>query len=82
MKFAVYQASRVGGRKYNQDRVAYAYSDKALLLVLADGMGGHLHGEIAAQITIQTFMQSFVQAAQPSVPEPEELLREIMRRAH
>ena len=82
MKFAVYQASRIGGRKYNQDRVAYAYSDKALLLLLADGMGGHLHGETAAQIAIDTFMQAFVQAAQPRVPEPKEFLCEIMRRAH
>ena len=82
MKFAVYQATRIGGRKYNQDRVAYAYSDRSLLLVLADGMGGHLHGEIAAQIAINTFMQAFVQAAQPHVPEPEEFLGGIMRRAH
>ena len=82
MKFAVYQASRIGGRKYNQDRVAYAYSDKALLLVLADGMGGHLHGETAAQIAVNTFMQAFVQAAQPRVSDPEEFLREVTRRAH
>lgn len=82
MKFAVYQASHIGGRKYNQDRVAYAYSDEALLLLLADGMGGHLHGETAARITINMFMQAFAQAAQPHVPEPEEFLREIMRRAH
>ena len=82
MKFAVYQASRIGGRHYNQDRVAYAYSDKALLLVLADGMGGHLHGEIAAQTTIHTFMQAFAQAAQPRVPEPHEFLREVAQRAH
>lgn len=82
MKFAVYQASRIGGRHYNQDRVAYAYSNKALLLVLADGMGGHLHGEIAAQLTIHTFMQSFAQAAQPRVPEPEEFLSEVVRRSH
>ncbi len=82
MKFAVYQATRIGGRNYNQDRVAYAYSDKALLLVLADGMGGHMHGEVAAQIAINTFMQAFAQAAQPRVPEPEEFLNEIMRHAH
>lgn len=82
MKFAAYQASRIGGRKYNQDRVAYAYSDKALLLVLADGMGGHQHGEIAAQIAIDIFMQAFAQAAQPHVPKPEKFLREIMRHAH
>ena len=82
MKFAVYQATRIGGRNYNQDRVAYAYSDKALLLVLADGMGGHMHGEVAAQIAIHTFMQAFAQAAQPRVPEPEEFLREVVRLAH
>ncbi len=82
MKFSVYQTSRIGGRHYNQDRVAYAYSNNALLLVLADGMGGHLHGEIAAQVTIHTFMHAFAQAAQPRVPEPEEFLSEIVRRAH
>jgi len=82
MKFSAYQASRIGGREYNQDRVAYAYSDRALLLVLADGMGGHQHGEIAAQIAIKLFMQAFAQAAQPRVPEPKEFLCEIMRCAH
>ena len=82
MKFSAYQATRIGGRSYNQDRVAYAYSDKALLLVLADGMGGHLHGEVAAQIAIHTFMQAFEQAAQPRVPEPMEFLRDIVRHAH
>jgi serine/threonine protein phosphatase PrpC len=82
MKFSVYQSSRVGGRKYNQDRVGYAYTDEALLLVLADGMGGHLHGELAAEITVQVFMEAFNQVAQPRVPEPEAFLRETMRHAH
>ena len=82
MNFAIYQSSRIGGRQYNQDRVAYAYSNQTLLIVLADGMGGHLHGEIAAQLAIQTFMEAFEQAAQPRVPDPEEFLREIMQRAH
>ncbi|MGZ8257248.1 MAG: serine/threonine-protein phosphatase, partial [Gallionella sp.] len=40
MKFSVHQASLIGDRKYNQDRVAFAYSQHALLMVLADGMGG------------------------------------------
>lgn len=82
MRFSVYQNSRIGGRKYNQDRVAYAYTDEALLLVLADGMGGHLHGELAAEITIDTYMQAFDQAARPRVPEPEKFLGETMRSAH
>ena len=82
MKFAIYQASRIGGRQYNQDRVAYAHSNESLLLVLADGMGGHLHGEIAAQLAVQTFVEAFEKAAQPRVPNPEEFLRETMRSAH
>jgi PPM family protein phosphatase len=82
MNFAVYQATYQGGRKYNQDRVAYAYTDQALLLVLADGMGGHSHGELAAQITIQTYMQAFSVAAKPRIQNPEEFLARIMRHAH
>ena len=82
MNFAIYQSSRIGGRQYNQDRVAYAYSNHALLMVLADGMGGHSHGEVAAQLAIQTFMQAYQQAALPRVPDPVEFLREVMQRAH
>lgn len=82
MNFAIYQASHQGGRKYNQDCVAHAYTDQALLLVLADGMGGHSHGELAAQITIKTFMQAFSVEAKPEVHEPAEFLSRVMRKAH
>jgi PPM family protein phosphatase len=82
MNFSVFQASRIGGRKYNQDRVAYAYSNEALLLVLADGMGGHLHGEVAAQAAVHVYMQSFAQVAKPRIPKPEIFLSEVMRNAH
>ena len=44
MKFTIFQNSRQGPRQYNQDRLAYSYSKDALLLVVADGMGGHRHG--------------------------------------
>jgi serine/threonine protein phosphatase PrpC len=82
MKFAVHQTSQIGGRKYNQDRVAYAYTDDALLLVLADGMGGHLHGEVAAQIAVHTFMRSFAQVAKPRVPDPKAFLCDVTRFSH
>ena len=82
MNFAIYQASHQGGRKYNQDRVAHAYTDQALLLILADGMGGHSHGELAAEITIKTFMQAFSVEAKPQIHQPAEFLSRVMRRAH
>ena len=53
MKFTVYQGSRQGPRPYNQDRLAYSYSKDALMMAIADGMGGHRHGEVAAQLAIK-----------------------------
>ena len=47
MQFSVYQESHIGGRKVNQDRMGYSFTRDALLLVLADGMGGHIRGEVA-----------------------------------
>jgi len=82
MNFAIYQSSHQGGRKYNQDCVAHAYTNQALLLVLADGMGGHSHGELAAQITIKTYMQAFSEEANPRLSDPEEFLSRVMRKAH
>ncbi len=61
MNFSIHQASHIGNRRFNQDRVAYVFSNDTLLLVLADGMGGHLHGELAAGMTIETFVESFAQ---------------------
>ena len=48
MRFTIYQESRPGKRRDNQDRIAHCYSRDALLMLVADGMGGHLHGEVAA----------------------------------
>ena len=82
MKFSVHQASHIGNRKFNQDRVAYAYSNEALLLVLADGMGGHLHGELAASLAISIFTESFGRHAQPRISDPDEFISSTMRYAH
>jgi serine/threonine protein phosphatase PrpC len=82
MKFTIYQASRQGGRKNNQDRVAYSYSRDALMMVVADGMGGHMHGEIAAQIAVQTLTQQFQKMAKPHLKDPMAFLSDATTRAH
>src|SRR5574340_383689 len=82
MKFTIYQASRQGGRKNNQDRVAYSYSREALLMVVADGMGGHMHGEIAAQITVQTLTEQFQKMAKPRLADSLAFLAATITRAH
>ena len=80
MNFSIHQASHIGNRKYNQDRVAYAYSQDALLLVLADGMGGHLHGDVAAALVMDTFVSAF--ARQSKIGDAQAFLTETMRVAH
>ncbi|MFC5509553.1 PP2C family protein-serine/threonine phosphatase [Massilia jejuensis] len=82
MQFSVYQQSLIGGRKVNQDRMGYCFTREALLLVLADGMGGHQHGEIAATIATQTLSMMFQMQARPTIKRPERFLEEALQQAH
>ncbi len=82
MQFSVYQQTHIGGRKVNQDRMGYSFTRDALLLVLADGMGGHLAGEIAATITLQTLSMMFRMQARPYVKKPERFLEDALNQAH
>jgi PPM family protein phosphatase len=82
MKFSIYQNSRQGPRQYNQDRLAYSYSKDALLLVLADGMGGHRNGEIAAQLAVKTLTDAFQRLAVPSLSSPAKFLIEHVQQVH
>ncbi|MCL2657204.1 MAG: serine/threonine-protein phosphatase [Betaproteobacteria bacterium] len=82
MKFTIYQESRIGKRRSNQDRIAYCYSRDALLMVVADGMGGHLHGEIAAQIAVQYITETFQREAQPTLEDEMLFLSRVLANAH
>lgn len=82
MRFSVYQESHIGGRKNNQDRMGYSFTRDALLLLLADGMGGHIRGEMAATIALQTIGSLFQQNAKPYVKKPEKFLEDSFFAAH
>lgn len=82
MKFTIYQNSRQGPRPYNQDRLAYSYSKDALLLVIADGMGGHRHGEVAAQLAVKTMTDAFQRLATPFLSSPAKFLIEQIQLIH
>ena len=82
MQFSIYQESRCGARRSNQDRIAYCYSKAALLMLVADGMGGHLHGETAARIAVQFITEAFRSMAKPALSDPPLFLRQAITGAH
>lgn len=82
MKFSVFQLSRKGGRDRNEDRMGYAYTRGSGLFVLADGMGGHPDGEIAAQIALQTMSALFQREARPQVSDVGAFLTTGLMAAH
>jgi serine/threonine protein phosphatase PrpC len=82
MKFTIFQNSRQGPRAYNQDRLAYSYSKDALLLVVADGMGGHRHGEIAARLAVTAITEAFQRLAVPTLSSPAKFLIEHIQQIH
>ncbi|MGB2832237.1 MAG: protein phosphatase 2C domain-containing protein [Methylotenera sp.] len=82
MKFTIFQNSLQGPRQYNQDRLAYSYSKDALLLVVADGMGGHRHGEVAAQLAVTTMTEAFQRLAVPTLSSPARFLIDHIQQIH
>jgi serine/threonine protein phosphatase PrpC len=82
MKFSVFQVSRKGGRDKNEDRMGYCYTRESALFVLADGMGGHPEGEVAAQVALQTVSALFQKAARPVLPDAATFLGSAFLEAH
>lgn len=82
MRFSVYQESRKGGRLVNQDRMGYLYTRRSLLMMVADGMGGHARGEVAAETTLQTLATIFQRDARPMLPDPAAFLEQAIQAAH
>ena len=82
MKFSVFQVSRRGGREKNEDRMGYCYTRESGLFVLADGMGGHPEGEVAAQLALQTISALYQKEARPVIGDTTEFLSNALMAAH
>ncbi len=82
MKYSAFQATRQGGRDLNEDRFVHRQTERAALFVVADGMGGHPEGEIAAQITVDTMASVFNKMALPGVADPRQFLADTLLLAH
>lgn len=82
MKFSVFQISRKGGREKNEDRMGYCYTRESAVFLLADGMGGHPEGEVAAQLALQAVAALFQREARPELPDVAAFLNNAILAAH
>ena len=46
--------SNIGNREVNEDSVGEQQKDENYLFILADGLGGHGHGECASNLAVTT----------------------------
>ena len=82
MRFIIFQDSKLGDRDGNEDRVGYSYSRDVLLMTVADGMGGHADGEVAAEIATTEITRRFQQEARNKLRKPSEFLVSAIQSAH
>jgi PPM family protein phosphatase len=80
LRFETAEVSLLGDREENQDRAAVQAERDGLLLVVADGMGGHVGGSLAAEVAVDSLCRSFKSAAADA--DPEALLSEALATAH
>jgi PPM family protein phosphatase len=82
MRFSVFQVTRQGGRKKNEDRMGYSYTSDSALLMLADGMGGHPDGDVAASLAMETVARLYQAMAQPKLDDTADFLAQALLAAH
>lgn len=80
MDYTAGQANRLGNRANNQDRCLLLEQGGTVLLAVADGMGGHARGELAAQAFIDTLGRLFL--GSEGLEDPATFLRDAFRAAH
>lgn len=81
MKCDTGQANRLGNRSSNQDRSAIVEHKDSLLLMVADGMGGHEGGELAAQEMINKMTLVFQNEPVP-ISNPRVFLEKLVLESH
>ena len=81
MRYDTGQANRLGNRSSNQDRCSIMERKDSVLLVVADGMGGHEGGELAAQEMINSVTMSFNNES-AQIKNPRKFLKKTILDAH
>jgi serine/threonine protein phosphatase PrpC len=81
MLFETTAISLRGDRDTNQDRGEIVVRDDTVLLLLADGMGGHERGELAAQVFVDSMAARF-RESRTLAGDPPDFLAQTCIQAH
>jgi len=82
MKYSLAQLTRLGARQINEDRIGTWSTSAALLMCVADGLGGHEHGEVAAELAVTQFGAAFKREALPRLADPAAFLERAVSAGH
>lgn len=82
MDYSIAQQSNQGGREYNEDRTAVYEHEGSILLVLADGLGGHAGGDLASQTFVDAMGDSFSKATSKQLEKGDSFLTLSINYAH
>lgn len=81
MKVLTAFTNRLGNRSSNQDRCLVLHESDRAILAVADGMGGHARGDLAAQTAVNSLGHSFL-SQHDTVTNPEQFLKTALEIAH
>lgn len=82
MRYALVHDSRIGARRTNEDRIGCWSTEQTLLMAVADGLGGHAYGEVAAELALALLGAAFSREAQPRLANPAAFLERAFGAAH
>ncbi len=81
MKYQLGTVTRIGNRKENQDSYGSFTNGEALVMVVADGMGGHRGGLLASQTVIRCVASAFEK--EPGlIKNPVAFLQKLVLESH